>query len=59
MTDDPVLAYYKQRSQRARGMADAARDPAIKRVHHEMADRYEELAVDPAPRRVLGIVGSR
>lgn len=36
--------YYRLRAERARQMADAAHDPAIKKIHERMAEDYESLA---------------
>lgn len=35
--------YYRAREQRERGLATAASDPAIAKIHTEMADRYADL----------------
>lgn len=36
--------YYRSRAEKARQMADAAHDPAIKKIHERMAKDYESLA---------------
>jgi hypothetical protein len=43
-------AYYSARRDRARGMAAAAADPAIRMIHTRMAERYEMLAERGMPR---------
>ncbi len=37
-------AYYAARRDKARSLADAARDPAIQTIHQRMAERYDQLA---------------
>lgn len=36
--------YYRSRAEKARQMADAAHDPAIRKIHERMAEDYESLA---------------
>jgi hypothetical protein len=36
------LSYYRQRASEERTAALNARDPRVRRIHCEMADRYEE-----------------
>lgn len=48
---DNDQCYYRNRALNARKMADAARDPAIKDIHTQMADRYVVLAEGPSPSR--------
>jgi hypothetical protein len=40
MTTD--LSYYRRRASQERTAALQARDPRVRRVHLEMAERYEE-----------------
>jgi len=43
MRQDPI-SYYLRREQDARVQAQAAREPAIQRIHLDMAARYARLA---------------
>lgn len=36
--------YYRARAEKARQMADAAHDPAVRLIHEKMATDYESLA---------------
>ena len=36
-------AYYAARAEKARKLAENARDQAIKKIHEKMADEYEML----------------
>lgn len=36
--------YYARRAKKERAMADAAKDPAARRAHAQMAERYERRA---------------
>jgi hypothetical protein len=50
MTDSPT-DYYVRRAQDERTLADKAADPAVARVHREMASRYDAIvagATDPS-----------
>ncbi|PXA84786.1 hypothetical protein DMC47_39175 [Nostoc sp. 3335mG] len=40
-------AYYKEREQHARRLADAASMPGIRAIHLEMAERYSRLVEHP------------
>lgn len=42
MTDTPS-AYYARRAEAERALAEKAQDPAIARLHREMAHRYDEM----------------
>ena len=48
-------AYYERRAAQERKLADSAADHGIAKIHIEMAQRYEELAVE-TKRAELGIV---
>lgn len=43
MPDQNTVEYYARRAERSREMARTAINPAISRVHAELAERYEEL----------------
>ncbi len=36
--------YYRARAAKARQLANAAHDPAVRKIHAKMADDYESLA---------------
>ncbi|MBA2935228.1 hypothetical protein HZF05_14160 [Sphingomonas sp. CGMCC 1.13654] len=40
-------AYYREREQQARRLADAASVPSIRAIHLQMADRYSQLVERP------------
>lgn len=40
-------AYYREREQHARRLADAASMPGIRAIHLEMAERYSRLVEHP------------
>jgi hypothetical protein len=44
MFDEQDRAYFARRAKDAREKADAAIDPAVKRVHQELAEEYERRA---------------
>ncbi|HEV7287083.1 hypothetical protein [Sphingomonas sp.] len=51
---DPDLDYYRTRASEERARAAAASDPAVRRAHQAMAERYERVAA--GERLTLGIV---
>jgi len=50
MPDDPMI-YWKRRAEAERELAEAARDPEVRKAHEEMARQYEERALTEAPIR--------
>ena len=44
MSEENDREYYEARAAYAREMAAKAVDPAIGKIHAEMADRYDQLA---------------
>jgi isopropylmalate/homocitrate/citramalate synthase len=42
MSDTSQAAYYAAREQAARRLAEAATDPAVRRIHHFMAASYRQ-----------------
>jgi len=52
MFDEQDRAYFAQRAKDARAKADAAIDPAVKRIHQELADEYERRAQGYEPKVV-------
>jgi|CoawatStandDraft_6_1074263.scaffolds.fasta_scaffold01089_1 hypothetical protein len=44
MSEENNREYFEDRAANARQMAANAVDPAIGKIHAEMADRYDELA---------------
>ena len=51
---EPDLDYYRTRAAEERARAAAASDPAARRAHEEMAERYERVAA--GDRLTLAIV---
>ena len=39
-----TVEYYRMREQHCRAMARASSDPAIRRIHEELAERYSRQA---------------
>ena len=50
--------YYRRRSASERAMAQAASDPRVAAIHHQLADRYEAL-VRAGKRPTLRVVTDR
>ena len=53
MTDDNSIDYYLAREQHERDLAKVATNPAIAKIHLEMATRYAQLTARPTLRRRL------
>ena len=53
MFDEQDRAYFARRAEECRRKEQAAIDPAIKRVHCQMAEEYERRALGEEPRTVL------
>ena len=51
---EPDLDYYRTRAAEERARAAAAQDPAVRRAHQAMAERYEQVAA--GEKLSLGIV---
>lgn len=53
MADQSPLEYYAKRALQEASRAENATDPAVRRAHQEMAERYDEIVatgVLPEPR---------
>jgi len=48
VTDSNSSAYYRTREQREHTLAETSADPAIARIHLDMAERYAQLLLEPA-----------
>ena len=62
MSDLNTPDYYRQRERQERALAASAFNPAIGKIHLDLAARYAALLVeanDARPRPVLGIVPNR
>ncbi|WP_171007643.1 hypothetical protein [Sphingomonas sp. 3P27F8] len=44
MTNDHDPAYFTRRAAKERAMEESAIDPAVKRIHRELAEQYEQKA---------------
>ncbi len=53
MDDSNSTEYYRTREHHARGLAQPALDPAVAKIHLEMADRYAGLVRGTAPVPVI------
>lgn len=42
MLGDNTIGYYRSREVRERALAAGANNPAIARIHHELAEHYRE-----------------
>lgn len=51
---DTDLDYYRTRAAEERARAEAATDPAVRRAHEQLAERYERIAA--GEQLTLGIV---
>lgn len=51
---DPDLDYYRTRAAEEQARAASAQDPAVRRAHQAMADRYQRVAA--GEKLTLGIV---
>ena len=57
MLGENTDSYYADRAAKERAIADKATDPAIRKIHLDMAERYELLAMGesaPAMRQSTG-----
>lgn len=52
MFDSQDREYFAKRASEARALAENATDPAVKKVHSDMAEEYERRAQGLAPRVV-------
>lgn len=52
MFDDEDRAYFARRAEEARAKAAEAIDPAIKKIHADMAKEYDRRANGDVPRKV-------
>ena len=50
MFDEEDRAYFAQRAAYCREKANLAIDPAMKRIHSELANEYERRSVGEAPK---------
>jgi len=46
MTNDRDQSYFRQRATQERAIAARSEDTAARRVHHDLADRYDDLVRD-------------
>ena len=52
MFDDQDRAYFARRAKTARELASEATDPAISKIHADMAEEYERRARGEEPRKI-------
>lgn len=53
MFDEQDRQYFAKRAAECRDQEAAAKDPAIRRIHRDMAEEYERRAEGEAPRVIL------
>lgn len=55
MFDEQDRAYFAQRAATVRALASKASDPAIRKIHADMAEEYQRRSEGAEPQRLIRI----